>query len=197
MSVAERRRQDVESSLNSLSLHPSSSSKSKKKASFPRQPVADSWEDQADDLSSGSDTESESTHPYSKDMPSAPPPTPSSPFMTKGRRGWGEFENPYSPFSPSESASSSSPASLLSPGSPGFGASGRAGAEIRPEKTTAVAGRLIAGALGVRVPKKTEEMKEYEKAIREKEARRREKEREGKRKEEDAARKAREDIWES
>lgn len=60
-----------------------------------------------------------------------------------------------------------------------------------------MAGRLIAGALGVRVPKKSEEMKEYERVVREKEARRRENEREGKRREEEAARKAREDIWEN
>lgn len=37
---------------------------------------------------------------------------------------------------------------------------------------------MIAGALGVKTPKKTEEGKAYEKAVREKERRRREKERE-------------------
>jgi len=54
-----------------------------------------------------------------------------------------------------------------------------------------VAGRLIAGALGVRAPKRTEDEREYDKAMREKERRRRteEKERERREKEETEARK--------
>ena len=43
----------------------------------------------------------------------------------------------------------------------------------RPEKTDAVAKRMIAGALGVKAPKKTEEQKAYDKAIKEKEIKRR------------------------
>jgi hypothetical protein len=70
----------------------------------------------------------------------------------------------------------------------------RAGA--RPEKTTAVAGRMIAGALGVRAPKKTEEARAYDKAVKEKELKRREKEREAVNKEEEERRKAREAVWE-
>lgn len=66
----------------------------------------------------------------------------------------------------------------------------------RPEKTAAVAGRLIAGALGVRAPKKTEEARAYEKAVKEKELKRREKEREAVKREEDEKRKAREAVWE-
>lgn len=54
-----------------------------------------------------------------------------------------------------------------------------------------MAGRLIAGALGVRAPKRTEDEREYDKAMREKERRRRteEKERERREKEETEARK--------
>lgn len=61
----------------------------------------------------------------------------------------------------------------------------------RPEKTTAVAGRMIAGALGVRAPKRTDEEKEYDRAMREKERKRRaeEKEREKREAEEREARK--------
>lgn len=67
--------------------------------------------------------------------------------------------------------------------------------EKRPEKTTAVAGRLIAGALGVRAPKRTDEEKEYDRVMREKERKRRteEKERERREKEETEARKKA--IW--
>jgi hypothetical protein len=53
---------------------------------------------------------------------------------------------------------------------------GRATDGRRPEKTDAVAKRMIAGALGVRAPKKTEEQRAYERAGREKEVKRREKE---------------------
>jgi hypothetical protein len=69
--------------------------------------------------------------------------------------------------------------------------SGKGSLDKRPEKTTAVAGRLIAGALGVRAPKRTDEEKEYDKAMREKERKKRteEKERERREKEETEARK--------
>jgi len=45
--------------------------------------------------------------------------------------------------------------------------------ERRPDKTDAVARRLIAGALGVKAPKRTEEQKAYDKALKEKEIKRR------------------------
>lgn len=60
-----------------------------------------------------------------------------------------------------------------------------------------MAGRLIAGALGVRPPKKTEESIAYERAVREKERKKKEvaKEETGKaEKEKEEARRA---IWES
>lgn len=66
----------------------------------------------------------------------------------------------------------------------------------RPEKTNAVAGRLIAGALGVRAPKKTDEQRAYDRAVREKEQKRRDLEKEeAKRKEEEIA-KAKAAAWE-
>ena len=56
---------------------------------------------------------------------------------------------------------------------------------------------MIAGALGVRAPKKTEEARAYEKAMKEKELKRREQEREAVKKEEEEKRRAREAVWES
>lgn len=44
---------------------------------------------------------------------------------------------------------------------------------VRPEKQTAVASRLIAGALGIRAPKRTDEQRAYDRAIKEKEIKRR------------------------
>lgn len=68
--------------------------------------------------------------------------------------------------------------------------------EKRPEKTDAVAKRMIAGALGIRAPKKTEEQKRYEQAIKESEKGRREREREEVRRREEAAERAKREIWE-
>lgn len=49
---------------------------------------------------------------------------------------------------------------------------------MRPEKTTATAARIIAGALGVKAPKRTDEQRQYDKAAREKELKRRQREKE-------------------
>lgn len=54
----------------------------------------------------------------------------------------------------------------------------------RPEKSAAAASRLIAGALGVKAPKMTQEQREYERAVREKEKKRREEEKEAAKEEE-------------
>jgi hypothetical protein len=66
----------------------------------------------------------------------------------------------------------------------------------RPEKTTAVAGRLIAGALGVRAPRRTEEEREYDKAMREKERKRRNEEKEKERLDKERAEERRRAVWE-
>lgn len=73
---------------------------------------------------------------------------------------------------------------------------GRSGTpEKRPEKTTAVAGRLIAGALGVRVPKRTDEEREYDKAMREKERKRRNAEKAQEKKEAEEAEARKKAVW--
>lgn len=127
-----------------------------------KQPVADSWEDEAE-LSSddepkppsqdGSHSASTLSLTLSAEGPLDPPPTPISP----------QTSQPWGP--------------AASPGGPAR----------RPEKQTAVAGRLIAGALGMRAPKRTEEQRAYDRAVKEQEIRRRNREREeqGKAKEEE------------
>lgn len=151
-------------------------------------PVADSW----DLESSGSDTETEtgtgtSPAPLSTGSssvtttndelpPQPPPPTPASPTP---------FDFPdNSPYGAARSRLDS-----------GVSATDPGRLDKRPEKTTAVAGRLIAGALGVRAPRRTEEEREFDRAMREKERKRRteEKERE---KRETAEREARKKaVW--
>ncbi|KAJ9644558.1 hypothetical protein H2199_003521 [Coniosporium tulheliwenetii] len=119
--------------------------------------------------------------------PLAPPPTPASP--TSGFT----YDLPYSSLIPTSSISSSRSKGTSPEG--GSGASTPPSSR-RPDKTTAVAGRLIAGALGVKAPRRTEEEREYDRVMRGKEKERREREREerGRRAEEEE--RARRKVWE-
>ena len=73
---------------------------------------------------------------------------------------------------------------------------GEASEKNRPEKSTAAAARMIAAGLGVRAPKKTEEMRRYERAVRERERGRIEREREEKSRGEREREEAQRAIWE-
>ena len=166
---------DVASKVSKLSLNPAAKQTSKAKS---KKKVADSWEDE--DLSSDSDQESRPSTAGpgdygAQDGTAAPPPTPISPNYSQSR-----------PFSPG--------AAPLSPAGSQFtdisGAS-----SPRPEKTDAVARRMIASALGVKVPKQTEEQKAYDKAVREKERKRREEEKAAEKKRQEEAEKAKAAVW--
>ncbi|KAK4238396.1 coiled-coil domain-containing protein R3HCC1L [Achaetomium macrosporum] len=181
---------DITSNLTKLSLKtteletakPTSRAKPQKKGS----PVADSWEDEADDDDEqAADAEETPTATPRQAGTSAPPPTPMSPVASNKR-----------PFSPS---ALSGPGFSIPPfDGPGdsLGESTTTGPTKRPEKTDAVARRMIASALGMRAPKLTEEQKAYDRAVREKERKRLEQEKEEKRKREEEIAKARQAIWE-
>ncbi|KAF1838078.1 hypothetical protein BDW02DRAFT_565347 [Decorospora gaudefroyi] len=160
-------------------------------------PVAESWDEES---GSGSDTETDETstksaqeprtalHPLSttisrENPPGPPPPTPASPT---------QFEYPdtvpYQSFHSSSSSSSSNNEARR-----GSGAGG--GLDKRPEKTTAVAGRLIAGALGVRAPKRSEEEREFDRVMREKERRRRAEDKERERREAEERERRMKAVW--
>ncbi len=83
-------------------------------------------------------------------------------------------------------------------GGRGTGGSGRAtaGSDVRPEKTTQTAARMIAGALGVRAPKRTEEQRAYDRAARENERKRRERDGEERRAAEAQRERAVKAVWE-
>jgi len=66
---------------------------------------------------------------------------------------------------------------------------------MRPEKTDAVAKRMIAGALGVKAPKKTEEQRAYDRAVKEKEIKRRNQEKEAAARAKEDAEKAKAAVW--
>lgn len=67
----------------------------------------------------------------------------------------------------------------------------------RPEKTTATANRLIAGALGIKAPPKTEEQRRYDRALKEQEIKRRNKEKEERKRAEEEDEKAKAAIWDA
>jgi hypothetical protein len=160
----------LETSLNKLSLHPRPS---KAAAAFKKkQPVAESWDDE--ELDSGEDTDRPLSPQQSADYPSAPPPTPISPSTSFARE---TFITPF-----------------------GYGIDGASDARSeransRPEKTDAVAKRMIAGALGVKAPKKTEEQKAYDRAIKEKEIKRRNQEKEAAARAKEEAERAKASVW--
>jgi hypothetical protein len=67
--------------------------------------------------------------------------------------------------------------------------------ERRPEKTDAVARRMIAAGLGLKAPKQTEEQKAYQRAIREQEKRKREQEKAEELRRQEEAAKAKAAVW--
>lgn len=155
-----------------------SASSTPKPKKHPKKPVADSWEDEAN---SSSDDEpipplqdGASSTPIlspSTEGPLDPPPTPISPQTSYP---WGS------------APTAASPTAATSPG---------AGPARRPEKQTAVAGRLIAGALGIRAPKRTEEQRAYDRAVKEQEIKRRGREREELAKAKEEEEKVKTAVW--
>ncbi|KAK1755761.1 hypothetical protein QBC47DRAFT_381192 [Echria macrotheca] len=192
---------NISSGLSKLSLDTTKTGpKTEKKK--PASPVADSWEDEdVSSASDGGDDEPGSDHSASEQNEgadrhgkssrggagqagtTAPPPTPMSPTYSSKR-----------PFSPGNL--NAAPFDLPYGPDTGDNTGAPASATIRPEKTDAVARRMIASALGVKVPKQTEEQKKYDKAMREKERRRREEEKERERKRAEEAAKAKQAVWE-
>lgn len=145
--------------------------------------VADSWEDEEGDEVGDIHSPNSSAFTPSlsrsgtSDMPNAPPPTPASPCVSKSQP---LYPRP-STTAPDIRARSDSPSKDV--------------VDKRPEKSTAVANRLIAGALGVRAPKRTEEQRKYDRAIKEQEIRRKNKEKEDLKRKQEEAEKAKASIW--
>lgn len=145
--------------------------------------VADSWEEAADSPSpSSSVSPSPPQTPGSASLPQAPPPTPINSFHSSSFRAHDLSSVTF----PAGSASRQAPP-----------VDGESKHNHRPEKQIAVAGRLIAGALGVKAPPKSEEARAYERVVRENEKKRLAREREGRRVEAEEAERAKRDVWES
>lgn len=165
--------------MTKLSVKSSSKTPSSKVSSKSKAPIVDSWEDVASDSSSDIETE---THGQSQsrdiEMPGPPPPTPVSTTPLS-----------YPSFPSSQQSAYLDPSA---PRTKDWWSRQEDGA--RPEKQTAVAGRLIAGALGVR-PQRTKEQREYDKITRENEKKRIEKRKEEQRKEAEEDERAKNEVW--
>lgn len=182
----------IASAVSKLSLNTGSASDKDRKARTSKKKeathVADSWEDE--EISSSSESDDDAATPRHGGAGTnnldagtqAPPPTPMSPTYNNaaGR-----------PLSPS---SSTYPLSI--PGLTQSDGPFSPEPHKRPEKTDAVARRMIAAGLGLKVPKQTDEQKAYDRAVREKERKRREQEREELKLREAEAEKLKQAIWE-
>ncbi|KAF7561724.1 hypothetical protein G7046_g2423 [Stylonectria norvegica] len=132
--------------------------------------VADSWEDE--DVS-GSEPEVEKPNEEEEEKPT---PKKSMPAALPAR--------PLSPAAVSEWRASD-PSSSRAADPP-----------KRPEKTDAVARRMIVAGLGLKAPKQTDEQRAYQRSIREQEKRKREQEKADAQKRLDDAERAKAAIWE-
>ncbi|KAL8382680.1 hypothetical protein RB595_006456 [Gaeumannomyces hyphopodioides] len=201
MSTTTRPAEDVVASVAKLTIAPASDSKKPKqvvKTNMSKEKeVADSWEDE--DISSESDAEDGAADdsrpsPATADLDGtkAPPPTPiSSDYKVSTGGTQAPPPTPINPNHQSAVFKGSQPSSI----SAALAASS-VEEQKRPEKTDAAARRMIASALGVKVPRQTEEQKAYDKAMREKERKRREDEREAERKRLEEAENAKRAVWE-
>ncbi|KAL2829557.1 hypothetical protein BJY01DRAFT_124449 [Aspergillus pseudoustus] len=150
--------------------------------------IADSWEDEADSASEPED-EDESSGELGQSLAdnlSMSPPAAEGPL-----------DPPPTPISPQTSQPWVNTPGYTSVGSAGPGSAGARDPSRRPEKQTAVAGRLIAGALGIRAPKRTEEQRAYDRSVKEQEIRRRNKEREEAAKLKEEEEKAKAAVWDA
>jgi len=154
--------------------------------------VVESWEDGDGDLSeddSNNQTPTEGPGPSLKPVKSMdpalnpPPPTPISPgnsgqyvdWEPAGALGGGRpSTRPYTPPTPQSEGDRD---------------------RKRPEKTTSTASRMIAAGLGIKAPKKTEEQRQYDRAVRDQEIKRKNKEKEDKEREREADEKAKASVW--
>ncbi|KAI6351515.1 hypothetical protein MCOR25_009886 [Pyricularia grisea] len=182
MSSTAQQASDVAASISKLTITPANNDthrkpNAKKAGTKTKKKVADSWEDE--DVSSDPESGSE---PESGGPDSSVPIDSAGGNLTTGTKA-----PPPTPVTPDYSTSANTFSATTGDLSDG---------PRRPEKTDAVARRMIASALGVKVPRQTEEQKAYDKAMREKERKRREEERELEKKRLEEAEKAKKAIWE-
>ncbi|PLB43819.1 hypothetical protein P170DRAFT_514135 [Aspergillus steynii IBT 23096] len=181
LSIAQTPVKDIPRPTVTTNMSSNKPAASKKK---PAAPVADSWEDEADDSESSPDLDSPA--------PDQDPATMLSPSVTAAE---GPLDPPPTPISPQTSQPWVATPAYASTGPSSSTSSGARSPTRRPEKQTAVAGRMIAGALGMRAPKRTEEQRAYDRSVKEQEIRRRNREREEAAKAKEDEERAKAAVW--
>lgn len=185
--MAEASIKTLHHSLDKLDIS-KSSQQAKPKAAEP----VDSWEDDA-----GSDTETEveskaalrPTSTSASDVPSPPPPTPISPSIASAR------DNPHTSLPSSGYDGTISSNSSSGANTPSRRVAATGSEDKRPEKSTAVASRLIAAGLGQKAPKRTKEQREYDQAMKVQEKKKRDAARDEEKRKAEETEKAKRDIW--
>lgn len=185
--MAQTTMKTLHTSLDKLDI----SQASKKPKPKTTEPV-DSWED---DGGSDTETETEIKSPLrpirssTSDLPSPPPPTPISPSISTAR------DSPYTTLPPYgfDATADSSPSSGAS--TPARRAAAGGDDDKRPEKSTAVASRLIAAGLGQKAPKRTKEQREYDQAMKVQEKKKRDAVRDEQKRKVEEREKAKRDMW--
>ncbi|KAL5084856.1 hypothetical protein Trisim1_011415 [Trichoderma cf. simile WF8] len=183
---------EMESAISKLAIDSAKAApKGKAKA---KKPVADSWEDEdvsdeedKDDQATDkddADAEAGTSTPSSLATPAVPPPTPASPLGYDSPHEWASLG--------SQSQSQSQSQSPMATSASGSGAGTPA---KRPEKTDAVARRMIAAGLGLKAPRQTEEQRAYQRSVREQEKKRRDAERAEEERQKELAEKAKAAVW--
>ncbi|TQV94660.1 hypothetical protein V2A60_005683 [Cordyceps javanica] len=161
---------EVSSKLSSMSLSKDKPGK-KPKA---KNDVIDSWEDEdvseSEEPTTPTGATTTTTSAAFSPAPVAPPPTPATP----------SFAPPDDDWSSQAGFGSSQPPAR----------DGR-----RPEKTDAVARRLIAAGLGLKAPKQTDEQRAYQKSVREQERKRKDQERAEQQQRVEASERAKASVW--
>lgn len=157
--------------------------------------VADCWEDDAaDDAEEGDPNQSTPQSNPSEHVksyaPSPPPPTPASPLSPQASR-----DSTNSRAARVRQAEGAAASPFLVRGHPGSMTELDESDRARQEKTDAVAKRMIAGALGMRAPRKTEEETQYEQAMKDRVRKKRDEDLARKRAEEEASARAKAAAW--
>jgi hypothetical protein len=154
--------------------------------------VIDSWEDDDLDDTSNTQTPIEGPGPSLKPVQSQDPaliPPPPTPISTGGQ---------YIDWSPAQVLGGGRPSTRpYTPPAPSSSQTDSDKERRRPEKTTAAASRMIAAGLGMKVQKKTEEQKQYDRAMKDQEIKRRNREKEEREREKDAEEKIKAAVWDS
>lgn len=183
----------------SLKPHTSPETRPHMRPAPPKQPVADSWDDDLPSAADDDDDDDENDPPTPIEPVEPTSMTSSSRQIAPPPKRTGDCDPPvYGPNGlpiPASNTDARAPARANA-------RAAHAAAHSRPDKTTAPAARMIAAGLGQKVPKRTEEQRAYERAVREKvrrereAGRQREKERVRREEAEEVERRARvEGVW--